>query len=195
MQRAQALVPMDARTVRQQLWQALPELFPGVDNAEFRSDAFEVIFQRPEEWSAGVLGMPVDDRKAAIKSAVRGGRAACDTLTRCSNCTVCVMYLKVLEGAKWQLEVVPVVSLWCPEGATCWQKVDSRHSSYAVAAVHLFPMPLSMHAMYYNLLAPLHGNLEPVTAVCALQVRRTACNQPYSLLALLRMQPAFQAAL
>jgi hypothetical protein len=101
---------------------------------------------------------------------------------------------QVLQGAQWHLEVVPVVPLWCREGAT--HAPDSRHSSCAVAAIHLFPTPpSSTHATHYNLLAPSHGNLDPVTAVPALQVRRTACNPSHSLLALLCMQPAFQAAL
>jgi hypothetical protein len=49
-----------------------------------------------------------------------------------------------------------VVPLWCREGATCSHALDSRHCSYAAAAVHLFPMPLSPpHATHYDLLAPL----------------------------------------
>jgi hypothetical protein len=153
---AQALVPMDAPTLRQQLLQTLLELFPGIEHTEFCGDVAEIIYQRPLDWSAGLLGLPVGDRTAAIKAAVRGGWASCDTLTRCSNCTVCLMYPNVLDGAKWQLEVVPVVPLWCREGAMCSHALDHRHCSYAAAAIHLFPMPLSSpHAMHYDLLAPL----------------------------------------
>jgi hypothetical protein len=110
---------MDAPTFRQQLLQELSELFPGGDKTEFRGDAAVAIGKMPADWSAGLLGMPFSDRKAAIKAAVRGGCGNCVTPTRCSNCTVCLMYTKVLEGAKWQLEVVPVMPVWCRQGAIC----------------------------------------------------------------------------
>jgi hypothetical protein len=64
---------MDAPTSRQQLLQALPELFPGVDHTEFRGDAAVAIGEMPADWSAGLLGLPVGDLTAAIKAAVRGG--------------------------------------------------------------------------------------------------------------------------
>jgi hypothetical protein len=63
---------MDAPTSRRQLLQALPELFPGEDHTAFRGDAAETIYQRPEDWAAGLLGLPVGDRKAAITAAVLG---------------------------------------------------------------------------------------------------------------------------
>ncbi|KIZ07006.1 hypothetical protein MNEG_0951 [Monoraphidium neglectum] len=65
---------MDAPTFRQQLLQALPELFPGDENTDFRGDAAVAIDKMSADWSAGLLGMPVGDQKAAIKAAVRGGR-------------------------------------------------------------------------------------------------------------------------
>jgi hypothetical protein len=111
MQRAQVLVSMDAPTSRLQLLQTLHELFPGDVNAVFRADAAAAIDKMSTDWSAALLGMPVGDRKLAIKAAVRGEWASWHTLTRRSNRTVCLMYSKVLEGAKWQLEVVPVVLL------------------------------------------------------------------------------------
>jgi hypothetical protein len=102
---------MDAPTFRQQLLQALPELFPGDENTEFRGDAAVAIDKMSADWSAGLLGMPVGDQKAAIKAAVQGGWAIRDTLTQCSKCTVCLMCTKICKGAKWQLEVVPVMPL------------------------------------------------------------------------------------
>jgi hypothetical protein len=66
---------MDAPTSRQLLLQALPELFPGNDNTKFRGDAAVAIGKMPADWSAGLLGLPVGDRKAAIEAAVQGGWA------------------------------------------------------------------------------------------------------------------------
>ncbi|KIZ07136.1 hypothetical protein MNEG_0820 [Monoraphidium neglectum] len=71
MQRAQVLVSMDAPTSRLQLLQTLHELFPGDVNAVFRADAAAAIDKMSTDWSAALLGMPVGDRKLAIKAAVR----------------------------------------------------------------------------------------------------------------------------
>jgi hypothetical protein len=90
---------MDAPDPEQQLLQALPELFPGDDNSEFRFRAAVAIFCRPADWSAGLLGVPVGARKAAIKAAVLQGGSFCDKITRCSEHAVCLKYLDALEGA------------------------------------------------------------------------------------------------
>jgi hypothetical protein len=66
---------MDAPTSRQQLLQALPELFPGDENIGFCGDAAEIIYERTEDWAAGLLALPKPYRKAAIKAAVQGGWA------------------------------------------------------------------------------------------------------------------------
>jgi hypothetical protein len=71
--RAQTTVAMDAPTPRQQLMKALPELFPGGDNTEFRGNAAVTIGQMPVDWSASLLDLPVEARKAAIKAAIAGG--------------------------------------------------------------------------------------------------------------------------
>jgi hypothetical protein len=64
---------MSASTKRQQLMLSLRELFPGDDLVEFRGIAVEVIFQMPVDWAAGLLNLPVGDRKEAIMAGVRGG--------------------------------------------------------------------------------------------------------------------------
>ncbi|KIZ02433.1 hypothetical protein MNEG_5525 [Monoraphidium neglectum] len=62
---------MDAPPPRQQLLLALPELFPGDDNIEFCGEAAVAIGQKPADWAAGLLGLPIGYRRAAIKAAVR----------------------------------------------------------------------------------------------------------------------------
>jgi hypothetical protein len=66
---------MDAPTSRQQLLQALPALFPGDDDIRFCGVAAYIIFQRTEDWAAGLLALPEPYRQAAIQAAVQGGSA------------------------------------------------------------------------------------------------------------------------
>jgi hypothetical protein len=105
----QAQVPMDAPTPRQQLIQALPELFPGDNNTAFRGNAAVGIGRMPRDWSAGLMGLPVGDRVAAIQSAARGGWSSCDSMTRCSDHMGCLVYANSLEDARRHLEVVATV--------------------------------------------------------------------------------------
>jgi hypothetical protein len=81
---------MASTSARQQLVQALPQLFAD-QVPEFRGIAALEINQLHDDVAAGLLNVPEEDRRAAIMAAVcRGGRGFCVLATRCGNRGVCL---------------------------------------------------------------------------------------------------------